>query len=87
VLFDDELFIRTPSEMRPTERVDELAVELGDILASIERIIYPEITFDPRSFEGEVIIGTSDYAAWSFFHTLLHALSDSHQNTFIYKMS
>tara|TARA_R110001583_G_C5594955_1_gene404059 strand:- start:119 stop:1051 length:933 start_codon:yes stop_codon:yes gene_type:complete len=63
VLFDDELFIRTPSEMRPTERVDELAVELGDILASIERIIYPEITFDPRSFEGEVIIGTSDYGS------------------------
>lgn len=63
VLFDDELFIRTPNEMLPTERVNMLAVELGDILASIERIIYPEITFDPRSFEGEVIIGTSDYGS------------------------
>ena len=42
-LFGDELFVRTPQEMRPTTRALELAGSIADALEQVRRALEPQI--------------------------------------------
>ncbi|MEO1035910.1 MAG: LysR family transcriptional regulator [Pseudomonadota bacterium] len=59
-LFKDELFVRTPKSMRPTERALELAPQVDAALAQIRTMLGTAIPFEPASARGIVRIATSD---------------------------
>src|SRR5215471_11522331 len=44
-LFGDDLFVRTPKEMKPTPRAIELAAPIADALEQIRRALAPQIDF------------------------------------------
>jgi len=49
LLFGDELFVRTPREMRPTVRALELAAPIADALEQLRRALEPHPAFDPAT--------------------------------------
>ncbi len=51
-LFDDPLFIRKSAGMVPTPRAEQLALQLPQVLRSIQGMFEP-ITFDPTTYSGE----------------------------------
>jgi DNA-binding transcriptional LysR family regulator len=56
----DELFVRTPEEMRPTPRVLDLAEPVREALQQIRSMLKPSATFDPVSAQRRFVIGASD---------------------------
>ena len=60
-VFGDELFIRTPSGVEPTERCVEIAGELRLALHHIERALAPLDRFIPEESERSFRIGAMDY--------------------------
>lgn len=57
-LFDDPLFVRTKSGIVATDRCDQIALSVDEILDMFERMTRPR-TFDPSQDEFEVVIGLS----------------------------
>ena len=51
-LFDDPLFVRKSSGMVPTPRAEQLALQLPQVLQSIQGMFEP-LTFDPLTYSGE----------------------------------
>jgi DNA-binding transcriptional LysR family regulator len=60
LLVHDDLFIRTPQEMRPTPRAIELAGPIGDALRQIRFALSPSEAFDPTLTRRHFAIGASD---------------------------
>ena len=59
-LVHDDLFVRTPQEMRPTSRALELAGPIGDALQQIRAALSPPERFDPTTTRRHFAIGASD---------------------------
>ena len=58
--FGDELFVRTPTGMKPTPRGAALIEPVRAALARIEAIVAPPSAFDPATAEREFAIGLPD---------------------------
>lgn len=59
-VFHDPLLVRSGQEMLTTSRAAALLEPLQNILLEIEHLIQP-LAFDPRTAQGTIHIGTSDY--------------------------
>lgn len=64
-LFADELFVRTPREMRPTPRALELAEPVGDALRHVRSALERPAIFNPATAERRFTIGAADNADFS----------------------
>ncbi len=62
-LFDDPLFVKSGTTMRPTRRALELRDPLEDVLSGILRVIEPPAQFDPASSRRRFRIAGTDYSA------------------------
>jgi DNA-binding transcriptional LysR family regulator len=60
--FGDDLFVRTPTGLRPTRRALELAVPLRRALGELRALASRETAFDPRRAERRFRIAANDYA-------------------------
>jgi len=58
----DELFVRTPTGLVPTQRATGLADDLGAALASLERAL-GGAAFDPRTASASFRVATTDFGA------------------------
>jgi len=61
-LFDDPLLVRTSEGMKPTERAQELAPHVRDLLIQVEQVVQPVTEFKPAKSEHFYRIAVSDYA-------------------------
>ncbi|MEO0384180.1 MAG: LysR family transcriptional regulator [Pseudomonadota bacterium] len=59
-LFNDELFVRTPDGMMPTQIARDAAAHVRAAVISAEEAINVGITFDPQSYEGQIVLLTND---------------------------
>ena len=59
-LFKDELFIRTPKEMRPTQQAHQLAPRIELILEEVRALAGNAEVFDPLKATGTIRISSSD---------------------------
>jgi DNA-binding transcriptional LysR family regulator len=73
-VFNDELFVRSPSGMQPTPRADDLAGPISAAL-SLMRSVLREDGFDPATADHIVTIGMTDYAAFVLLPPLLARLA------------
>lgn len=71
--FDDELFVRGPDGMRPTERALELADQIHEALGAIDTALDPA-RFDPASARRTFAIETDDYVVSAYIPELLALL-------------
>ena len=69
----DELFVRTPSGLVPTQRAAKLADDLGVGLATIERALGAG-AFEPRTATATFRVATSDFGARMIMPRLLAVL-------------
>lgn len=74
--FGDELFIRTPTGVEPTERCVEIAAELKLALKHVDRALAPTDRFDPSSSERVFRIGAMDYFDHVVLPSLMQLLSE-----------
>jgi DNA-binding transcriptional LysR family regulator len=63
LLLKDELFVRSAAGLQPTPRALELAVPLGEALASIQRTLDFTQDFDPSRSTVRFTLGLSDHPA------------------------
>lgn len=73
-LFEDELFVRTPSGMQPTPRADDLAGPVSDALRLVRGALQSD-RFDPATADRAFTIAMTDYAAFVLLPPLLARLS------------
>jgi DNA-binding transcriptional LysR family regulator len=64
LLLKDELFVRSAAGLQPTPRALELAVPLGEALASIQRTLDFTQDFDPSRSTVRFTLGLSDHPAF-----------------------
>ncbi len=62
-LFDDRLFVKSGSKMKPTPRALELREPLEDVLSGVLRVLEPAAMFDPASSQRRFRMATTDYGA------------------------
>jgi len=75
--FDDELFVRTSSGMRPTRRANEIAIPVNCAIAEIQRAFRSDIDFDPTIEDFEFTLALSDYSECVLLPTLLADIATS----------
>jgi DNA-binding transcriptional LysR family regulator len=73
-VFDDELFVRTPKEMRPTDRALALAGPIGEALEQIRRAFELERSFDPVVAKRRFTIGGTYYANFTMIPRFVERL-------------
>ncbi|CAA0092034.1 PCP degradation transcriptional activation protein [BD1-7 clade bacterium] len=61
-LFDDPLLIRTSDGMEPSEKAQQLAPLIRSAIGEIEKVIEPEMSFDPSQSTRLFRIMASDYS-------------------------
>ncbi|MBV1901264.1 MAG: LysR family transcriptional regulator, partial [Kordiimonadaceae bacterium] len=71
----DDLFIRSPEGMRPTQRATELAMPISTALSDIENALKP-IEFDPATATNTFTVATADYSALTWMPHLASYLSN-----------
>lgn len=59
-LFADELFVRTPQGMVPTERAKLLAPKVASVLDIVLEAVSKPLPFDPATVQAEIAIATGD---------------------------
>lgn len=62
-LFDDRLFVKSGSKMKPTPRALELREPLETVLSGVLRVLEPSTGFDPAAAQRRFRIATTDYGA------------------------
>ena len=62
-LFDDRLFVKSGSKMKPTPRALELREPLETVLSGVLRVLEPSAGFDPAAAQRRFRIATTDYGA------------------------
>ncbi len=75
VICGDTLFIRTPREMHPTPRAEEMAPSLRAALHHVEAAFGPP-EFDPRTSDMRFSVALTDYVAASLFPPLARRIRD-----------
>jgi DNA-binding transcriptional LysR family regulator len=73
-LFGDELFVRTPQEMRPTPRALELAAPVAEALEQVRRALEPHGAFDPAISRRYFYIVSNEYADFMLLMKVLPVL-------------
>ena len=73
-LLGDPLFLRTPRGVVPTDRANQLAESITDILAKVRSVVASAEPFDPARSTRRFTIGAPDAAVSVFLPTLLDAL-------------
>lgn len=74
-LFKDELLVRTPSGMEPTERAEELAPAVDQILRAINGLVENPHAFDPVTADLTFQIRMSDVLAFLLLPQLTHRIA------------
>lgn len=72
--FDDHLFVRTPSGMRPTPLGERLAGPVREALALIEATLATPVRFDPARSDRLFRISTSDLGETIFLPPMIEAI-------------
>ena len=70
-LWNDPLFVRTPSGMAPSAKALRLAPHVANAVRALEQLLEPAGVFDPSEQRRQFTIGLSDYAAAVYLPTLL----------------
>jgi DNA-binding transcriptional LysR family regulator len=70
-LFNDPLFLRTPKGVTPSERSEQLAAPVAQILAQVRAVVATAAPFDPSSANRQFTIGAPDGASAIFLPQLL----------------
>lgn len=73
-VFDDELFVRSPTGMQPTPRADDLAGPISSSLRLMRSVLQDD-EFDPAAADHIVTIAMTDYAAFVLLPPLLARLA------------
>ena len=73
-LLKDELFVRTPTGMRPTPRAEQLAALLRQTLRELQQVLQPE-TFVPATADRRFSLAINNYAAVVLAPPLVTAVS------------
>jgi DNA-binding transcriptional LysR family regulator len=73
--FDDQLFVRTPRGMVPTERADVLSSEVARILAGVEALMTKRTALSPKEMKRTFIVGSADYGHIVVLPGLVRALA------------
>jgi len=73
-LFEDELFVRGPSGLQPTQRAIELAEPLGRALGEIRRTLDFTQRFDPTTSTQSFTLALSDHPAFVLLPRLTNRL-------------
>jgi DNA-binding transcriptional LysR family regulator len=73
-LLGDPLFLRTPRGVVPTERAQQLAAPITEILARVRNVIESAAPFDPRRSDRRFTVGAPDGVAAVFLPPLLASL-------------
>jgi DNA-binding transcriptional LysR family regulator len=73
-LLNDPLFLRTPKGVVPTERAEELAGPIAEILAQARRVVATAEPFDPTTSTRRFTIGAPDGALAAILSPLLARL-------------
>ena len=76
-LLNDPLFLRTPKGVVPTERAEELAEPIAEILAQTRRVVASAEPFDPATSTRRFTIGAPDGALAAILSPLLDRLRNS----------
>jgi DNA-binding transcriptional LysR family regulator len=74
-MFNDELFVKGPGGMRPTDHALRLIEPLRQALGKIESVINIKDTFDPNTSNRVFQLGLSDYAAFILLPPLVAQLA------------
>lgn len=75
VQFDDPLFQRRAGGVIPTEKADELAPQIQEILTQIGSMIEPKV-FDPSKANEQLVIAASDLAVATLTRALVPVLRE-----------
>ncbi|MEM1375213.1 MAG: LysR family transcriptional regulator [Pseudomonadota bacterium] len=73
-LFDDELFVRTPNGMTPTQIALDAAEHVRAAIVAAEEAINAGTTFDPQIHEGEIVLLTHDLIELTVLPELVRTL-------------
>jgi DNA-binding transcriptional LysR family regulator len=73
-LFDDPMFLRTPSGMQPTPFADQLAESVGYALAMIHGAVNEKSTFNPATSTRSFSVAMTDIGEIYFLPTLMQAI-------------
>jgi DNA-binding transcriptional LysR family regulator len=73
-LLDDPLFLRVPKGVVPTDRAEQLAAPIADILARVRGVISSAAPFDPARSRRRFVIGAPDSVSAVFLPALLGSL-------------
>lgn len=76
-IFNDPLFIRTPKQMRPTARTEELIEPIQNALESIHNALAPSEKFIPEQLEKTFKISMSDYCEMVILPDLMEFISEN----------
>lgn len=80
-IFDDPLFVRAGSEMRPTPRAVELAAPVRRVVDTVKTEILQRTAFDPAFSERTFTIVTPDIGEVNFVPRILARLAKEAPNT------
>lgn len=73
-LFDDELFVRTPNGMMPTQTALDAAEHVRAAILAAEEAINVGTQFEPQNYEGEVVLLTHDLIELTVVPSVVRAL-------------
>jgi DNA-binding transcriptional LysR family regulator len=76
LLFDDELFVRKPSGMRPTPRAEEIGHHVVAALEAVGRAVNADRAFDPASTRFTVRLAASDYVEYVLLPVMIPRLRE-----------
>ena len=76
-LFQDDLFVRTPSGMMPTQVALDAAEHVRAAIIAAEDAISVATAFDPQTYEGRVTLLTSDLMELTVVPDIVRALKKS----------
>ncbi|MBY2936354.1 LysR family transcriptional regulator [Rhizobium leguminosarum] len=77
MLLGDPLFLKTPKGVVPTDRAEELAAPIADILARVRSVVATAEPFDPAHSQRRFTIGAPDGVSSVFLPPLLDLLAKS----------
>nr|WP_255720471.1 LysR family transcriptional regulator [Acuticoccus kalidii] len=82
-LFDDRLFVKSGSKMKPTPRALELREPLETVLSGVLRVLEPADTFEPAAAQRRFRIATTDYGATVVVPQLAARISVAAPNVYL----
>ncbi|MEM9811359.1 MAG: LysR family transcriptional regulator [Pseudomonadota bacterium] len=74
VLFEDELFVRTPDGMVPTAKANEAAEYVKAALAAAESAVTVGASFHPQTASAEITLLTNDFIELAFLPKIIREL-------------